>query len=274
MNSHNIEGIERLAWIDAAAAGRRLNAPYQLSEERVGEALALRCAGVHNLMFNRVVGLGNGWRASGRQLDRLLKGYERRGIDAYFIHVSPGEAATQTRRMLRERGLVPYHRAWRKFVLRDPDPDPVETDFVIEPAQRTDSAAIAQIVADGFDFEPSIGRIFGALVDRPSWRIFVARDDGRVAAAGGLFVQGRVGYFAFAATDRQFRGRGAQKALIAARLDIARKLGCELVVTETGERLEGEPNISESNLVRSGFDPSYTRENWALPGVAWSAGGS
>ena len=58
------------------------------------------------------------------------------------------------------------------------------------------------------------------------------------------------------------RGKGGQGALLAARIEAAAEAGCEVVVTETGEPVDGQPNGSYRNIVRAGFEPQYVRPNY------------
>lgn len=59
------------------------------------------------------------------------------------------------------------------------------------------------------------------------------------------------------------RAQGAQSALLAARIRRARELGCELVVTETGERRDDRPSNSYRNILRAGFSEVAVTANWA-----------
>jgi hypothetical protein len=90
----------------------------------------------------------------------------------------------------------------------------------------------------------------------------VAYDGGAPAAAGALFVTGRVGWTGIGATVPELRGKGGQSALLAARIKAASAAGCEVVVTETGEPVDGLPNGSYRNILRAGFEPVYVRANY------------
>ena len=80
-----------------------------------------------------------------------------------------------------------------------------------------------------------------------------------------LFVEEGVGYLGFAATLAEHRGKGAQNALLAARIDHARELGCDVVVTETGERRDDLPSNSYRNILRAGFTEVAVHANWLRP---------
>lgn len=84
----------------------------------------------------------------------------------------------------------------------------------------------------------------------PGWHLFLARDDGVDVAAGVLFVQSDTAWLASAATLAAHRRRGAQQALMAARVAYARELGA----TQVGARTE-PVGPSFRNLIRAGLRP-------------------
>ncbi len=84
--------------------------------------------------------------------------------------------------------------------------------------------------------------------------------------AGCCSASGGAGWLGVAATRIEYRGRGAQSALLAARIDRARQIGLELVVTETGAPEHGEPGPSYRNILRAGFEPAYVRPNYTASG--------
>ena len=73
---------------------------------------------------------------------------------------------------------------------------------------------------------------------------------------------GKLAWLGIAATVPGFRRRGAQTALLAARIRRASELGCTLLVTETGEAVDGRPAGSYRNILRAGFEPRYLRPNY------------
>ena len=85
------------------------------------------------------------------------------------------------------------------------------------------------------------------------------------AAAAALHAQDGLGWLGFAATLPEFRHRGAQNALFAARFAKAVELSLELLVTETGELLPDRPSNSYRNILRNGFEEAYLRPNWVRP---------
>ena len=92
-----------------------------------------------------------------------------------------------------------------------------------------------------------------------------AYDGGQPAGAGALYVDGGVGWLGLGATLPEYRGRGAQSAILAARIEDARRQGCATVVTETGELADDRPSSSYRNILRFGFEEAYLRPNYLSP---------
>jgi GNAT superfamily N-acetyltransferase len=100
------------------------------------------------------------------------------------------------------------------------------------------------------------------LPGRDGWHCFVAYAGDEPAGAGALFVSADAGWAGFGSTRADFHRRGAQSAILAARVGRANELGCSLVVTETGELVDDRPSSSYRNILRAGFEPLYVRPNY------------
>ena len=92
---------------------------------------------------------------------------------------------------------------------------------------------------------------------QPGWSLYLARADGRPAAAAILFIHDGVGYFADCATDPAFRGRGLHAALLRRRLLDASVAGVDLVCS-------GADFLSTShrNMERAGMRLLFLRSIW------------
>jgi hypothetical protein len=106
------------------------------------------------------------------------------------------------------------------------------------------------------DFMLAIGRI---TAHRSDALMFLAEHEGRPIATGALAVCEGVALLAGASTVPDGRHRGAQLALLAARLDVASTLGCDLAMMAA---LPGSG--SQRNAERNGFRIAYTRTKWRL----------
>jgi GNAT superfamily N-acetyltransferase len=92
---------------------------------------------------------------------------------------------------------------------------------------------------------------------------FMAELGGKAIATGGLFLSGGVALLAGASTIPEGRRRGAQLALLDARLRYAAGQGCDLAMMCA---LPG--SASQRNAERQGFRIAYTRVKWHLPDAA------
>jgi GNAT superfamily N-acetyltransferase len=123
----------------------------------------------------------------------------------------------------------------------------------------------ARIIVTGYRLPESTAPLAANLVGRPGWTCYVAYDGETAAGAGALFVHEQVGWLGFAATLPELRGRGAQSVILAVRIEDARRQGCTMVVTETGELAEGRPSSSYRNILRAGFREAGVRPNYRAP---------
>lgn len=153
--------------------------------------------------------------------------------------------------------------AWMKFERNDAPAPAAATDLRVE--ETLDAAAFAVASAGGYGFAPEVAGALSAIVGAPGWRCFVAFAGDEPAACGALYADGDHGWLGIAATLPQFRRRGAQGALLAARIEAGRADGVRRFVTETGERVEGRPDQSYRNILRAGFREAYLRPNWRSP---------
>jgi hypothetical protein len=97
------------------------------------------------------------------------------------------------------------------------------------------------------------------LTGREGAESFLAELDGEAIAAGALFLSDGVALLAGAATVPEGRGKGAQLALLDARLRFSREHGCDLAVINTAPG-----SASQRNAERNGFRIAYTRIKWRL----------
>ncbi|MCC6342513.1 MAG: GNAT family N-acetyltransferase [Bryobacterales bacterium] len=86
---------------------------------------------------------------------------------------------------------------------------------------------------------------------------FLARIEGHPVAAASLAIHERVALLAGASTIPEWRRRGAQLALLEARLSHARLSGCDVAM------IAAEPgSATQRNVERLGFHLAYTRIKW------------
>lgn len=267
------ERIEIKAWQDiVAAAPPWLKMATQLVAEDVDGALLLASRGISNLLFNRVIGLGTHCPATCRQINQIMDRYWTLGIPAYWVHASPYAQPNRLGRMLQQHGLTPYRRSWVKMMRPARRVSLAASEVLVRRARLEDAPSIGSIIGPAFDLPQHAAELFTKLIDRKRWSLFVAEIDGEVIAAAGMFADGDVAYLAFAATREEFRRRGAQRALMQARLNFAHDAGYRWIATETGFPLAAdESSPSYHNMMWAGFRPVAIRDNYAPAGTQWAA---
>jgi GNAT superfamily N-acetyltransferase len=90
------------------------------------------------------------------------------------------------------------------------------------------------------------------------WHLFLASVDGVAAGAAVLSIHGGAGYLAAGSVLPEYRGRGLQTALIAARLECARARRCRVV---SGGADWGSQ--SQRNMQRAGLEIAHVRAIWS-----------
>jgi GNAT superfamily N-acetyltransferase len=215
-------------------------------------------------LFNRALGLGLAEPATEAALDEIDAFFSKRGL-AYGLPLTPDVEPPELPEWLEARGFTRGY-ACTKFARRGGPTN--DLDHMRGAMLRVEEVSVEQagIFADVFLQAygvPEVARpVIERLAGRNGWHCFVAVDGDSPAATGALFVTGSVGWLGAAGTLPEFRRRGAQGALLAARIEAGVAAGCEWLVTETGEPIEGKPGSSYRNLVRAGFEPLYVRQNF------------
>jgi ribosomal protein S18 acetylase RimI-like enzyme len=259
------EHIEARAWLDIVnAAPTWLRTQAGLHAEECDGVTLLAASRLDSVLFNRVIGLGERAPTSDAQIATIMDRYWTIGIERYWIHVGPYARPAPIARLMRAHNLKAHRRSWVRMVRPAKVVTRAPTELNVREATLDDATAIASIVGGSFDLPQLGAEMFASLVDRRRWRIFVAEHGREVMAAGGVFSEGEVAYLAFAATRPEFRCRGAQRALMQARINAAVDDGCRWLATATGFPLAAdESSPAYHNMLWAGFRPVAIRDNYA-----------
>jgi GNAT superfamily N-acetyltransferase len=191
-------------------------------------------------------------------LAQLIEQFSSAGVSRLFVWLSPGPETDTVRGWLAQAGFVPRMQ-WTRYptLIRESlEPPSFRTELAVREARASDLGAARDAI--GGMMWPDYERSFG----RDGLSHFMAFDGTRPVAMGALAVFEGLGYLTLAATAEGDRGRGAQSALIAARIAKACELGCKALAVETLTMLE--PSLR--NLERAGFRVAYEKEVYE-----WSA---
>jgi hypothetical protein len=231
--------------------------------EQVGSATLLIASSLKITLFNRVIGLGVGEPATERAIDGMLDTFGREGIGNFAVHLSPAAQPAALAMWLSNRGLVPKDN-WTKAYRQARPAAPVPTDLRIERIGPESAGAFARVACEAFQMPDMLRPWLEAGVGRSGWRHYLAYDENRPVATGALHVENHVGWLGLAGTLPSHRRRGAQGALMSARINDAAALGCVWLATETAEDTAEHPNPSFHNMLRTGFTVAYQRPNFML----------
>jgi hypothetical protein len=225
-----------------------------------GPATAYKLAKFPAIIFNRVIGAGLTEPATPRMMDRIIEFYRNTGT-RFAVQISPAAQPAQLPVWLEERGLK-FTDNWAK-VYRLPDPAPaIATELTVERIGTAQAATFARVCMEAFGIPPALDSWIAALVGRPGWQHFLAYAGEQPVAAGALFVQNEVGWLGLGSTLPSHRRLGGQGAIMARRIEEARRQGCRFIITETGEDTPRNTNPSYHNMLRTGFKLAYQRPNY------------
>jgi len=263
-----VEAAANRSMFAAAPADRAAETGMRVRE--VGGATVLMARGLPGILCNRVIGLGVGQGASESQLEEIQRGYRDAGVAAWCVQLSPDAQPAGLGAWLEARGFTPG-RSWAKMWRAAGAPlVPAECDLAIRPARPAEHTGAASAICEAFGMGATMIAIMEALAGHEDWHLVVAVAEDGIAGGGFLFHdrQRRAGWLGAGGVRPRWQRHGAQRAFMNARIALAASLGCDYVVTETGEPIDEESNPSLNNMRRCGFEQVMSRPNLMAPQAA------
>jgi GNAT superfamily N-acetyltransferase len=211
-----------------------------------------------NSPVTQAEGLGLNGPVSEEDLERLEGFFRSRG-SAVFTEVCPMADQSFIEALgKRSYRVIEFSNMLMREISEHEKFPPPAPDVTIRPAELGESRLFAETVSRGFSehFEPTdelistIQEFFTGVGLTP----YLAFLDGKLAGGGTLGIRKRVAGLFGTSTLPEFRKRGIQSALIAARLEIGRSAGCDVAMSITLPA-----SGSQRNLERQGFRVVYTR---------------
>lgn len=239
----------------------RLDPGFGASWLEIGGTYAL-FDGVESPM-TQTFGLGIFGEATNENLDKIEAFFQER--NAHVIHEVSPIADPSILPLLNERGYNPIELS--SILYRETD-SAVEEHPNREISTRVVSVDEAELWAKtsaaGWTGEhESLSEFmlnFGLISAQCEGAYpFLAEFEGEAISTGMLFVHDDVALLAGASTVPESRNRGAQGALLSARLKFAKENGCTLAVMGAAPGSQ-----SQSNAQKRGFHIAYTRTKWQL----------
>lgn len=248
-----------LAWHEAFRGSHV--AGYDWRIVKVGDALCSVSSSDHSILLNRVLELGSDGPPRREQLQDIRRLYDEAGVARFFLHVVPERKAADTDELLLAAGYEKY-RGWMKFARGAGEVCNANSDLVVRQVGPERGPDFAAIVVPAFDMQPVSLPVVALVPGVENKVAFMSFDGERPAGTGAIYLDGTMAALDWGATHPDFRRRGGQTAVLAARIRYALDRGCDLICTMTGEAVPGDPQHSYSNIRRNGFEEAYLRENW------------
>jgi hypothetical protein len=263
--ARRLERAEGLANVESVASRARLDPGRGAAWIEVGGAWAM-FDGVDSPL-TQTFGLGMSAPARPGDLDTIEAFYAERG--APVLHEICPLADPQLLPLLHERGYCPLE--FTSILYRPLSPCPAGEQAREAEEQRGVAVRLvgpaeydlwSRVAAEGWSEYPELAGFMKDVgqvtVERAHTYGFLATLDGAPIASGALSIHDGVALLAGASTVPSGRRRGAQLALLAARLRFAADHGCDLAMMGAAPG-----SASQRNAERHGFRIAYTRLKWA-----------
>ena len=250
--------LEQVAAIDLGGyvdAGRVSGIYPEATTLRVGGGTAAFIS--PDNVVNGSVGLGMAGPVAVEEIDRLVEFFELRGA-VPIVEVCPLADPTLLEALARRDFRLSAFEAELYQPLPAPKQRRPAPGVRVRAAKtKAERATWAELAARGFgDDKPAeadrlVSRTVSSRMDALH---FIGYLDGEPAGTGMLYIAEGVARFGGDATLPAMRGRGVQSAVLAARLRVAARAGCDLAVIGASPG-----STSQRNQERAGFRVAYTR---------------
>ncbi|WP_157438980.1 GCN5 family acetyltransferase [Aestuariimicrobium kwangyangense] len=220
---------------------------------------------------SRALGFGITEPITPAVLDDIVTVFRDNRTAVALVQVAPPAEPRPWGEMFQSAGLTPG-ATWIKL-LRGMEPLPPRadgcpvTDLEIREIKPAERERAYEVGCQTLEMPPDMKKMWAGMGQGENFHFLGGFDGGRLVSIGVLHLKdGRAG-FCGAGTLPSHRGRGAQAAMFAHRIELARQAGARVCVAETGAEGKGEHNSSLANMRRAGFRDAYPRRNliWRNP---------
>lgn len=252
-----------------SGAPAAVSAALGIATARIGGGVVLAMREDPVGYWNKALGFGIAESVTADLVQEIIDFYLAHGVPAAALQIAPALLPPDWAEIRAVHGIT-AGSAWVKLGAAVNEVDTVDTvDTAVStrlrvgPVGQGDAEQWASTVLHGFGMwdERLAGMLTAGAADRDC-RPYAVWDGEDLVAGGNLFVHGPAGSINSAATLPDHRGKGAQSALIGARIEAARRSGCRWVTAEAGLPADGAANPSLTNLERAGLRRLYVRQNW------------
>ncbi|GAA1516828.1 GNAT family N-acetyltransferase [Kribbella lupini] len=259
------EAVEANLMLAVPQAGQRVLERMGLAVRRIGGGIALSASKDPSGFWSKAQGFGFSEPLTGDVLAEVIDFYRSEGTPSANFHLLDRVLPADWPELAAKYELTPGSTLVK--LQRDDRPvAPAPTTLRVGPISADDWTAWAAVQIEAFEFADGDGRMAEMLASIGRIKnvtAYGAWDGDLLVATGALYVDGDAAELVSGATRPEYRGRGAQSALVARRTQDALAAGCRWVFSETGKPGPGERNPSLDNLQRAGFAVIYDRPIWS-----------
>lgn len=257
----NEEVARRLEWaesrggLETAQAMRQFRPEMNAAALQIAGGTAVYC-GVGSPL-TQALGTGMQGRVTESEVDEMEEFFRSRGSISRVVMCPFADRSLLTALNQREYRVVEFENTLARS-LDDYEPSIAPYPVEVRRVEKEDFDIWGRALAQGFagEEEPSLLLMdFGGLMSCFRDAVcFMAVIDGEIIGGGCLIFHDEVAALSGAGTLMKFRNRGAQTALLRARLDFAVSRGSKLAMVSTAPG-----TVSQRNAERQGFRIAYTR---------------
>lgn len=254
------EDIEVRAFLELFRSGPRSMIDHdELAFASIAEGCAVSLPFAPAIGLNRVLGV----QKTG-SLETALLWFAGRGGTRH-LQISESMVPPDVRAWISDRGLKTNGASWTKLARRAPA-SALRWGGAVEVrlAGAAQADLFGALMCRGFGFPPRLAPLWSAIVGRPGWSCHLAYLDDRPVGSGIMYAAGGYAWLGGGTTIAEFRNRGVQTALISDRMNVGTAQGVAVFVVETAEPEPASSRVSYDNLVKAGFRPAYTRQNYLI----------
>lgn len=241
---------------------------WGLDSTRLGGGVVLAMRDDPSGYWNKALGFGFDEPVTLGLMEQVIAFYRERDVPRATIQLAPSVIPEDWPSICEKLGIEGSHSIRKLAVdvesaLIASTRTELDEGLTVGPVEPAEAAAWAAVLPPAMGMAAQgTQEMAAASVGRSGWHTFAVREAGTVVAMGTLRTAGEVGSLFAGCTMPDARGRGAQSALIAARVRVAREAGCRTLIVETFDEPPGTHNSSYQNLLRAGFTLQYSRRNW------------
>lgn len=208
--------------------------------------------------ISRAIGLGMSGAVTAALIEQVEEFYRSRLAPSQIVLCPLADASLRT--LLNERGyqVHDFANVWVQPLADYKTPAAPAAGVSVRETVAADADAWIHAVSGGFaereDLLPAELEMATTFFHEPESRCFLSLVDGQAAGGGALYIDKGVAAFFSGSTLPAARGRGAQTALLHARLNAAQAAGCDIALVKTSPG-----NTSQRNVQRAGFQLAYTK---------------